>query len=244
MWVFKTFHNDFLDFPGISRFVNLGLLSLLLNLVKNFSIFFISFKESSLCSYESSFCLHFISFYLNVCYCLPHTTLTFAFTFFFFCFLFRPLRRIFSVFLVLVLVSRILAILFFLTYLGFAGLFWWVCRVCFLPLLCLAISPTKFILSYAFMLWTPVHNIPLGITCNDGLVVMSCFNLCLHRYGNISPPTLRDDSAGYSKLVWQLCLLSELEAQHSVIFWFLGLLTRDLTLFCLLPLQGDFHYLL
>lgn len=86
MWVFKTFHNDFLDFPGISRFVNLGLLSLLLNLVKNFSIFFISFKESSLCSYESSFCLHFISFYLNVCYCLPHTTLTFAFTFFFFVF--------------------------------------------------------------------------------------------------------------------------------------------------------------
>lgn len=131
MWVFKTFYNDPSDFPGISRFVNLGLLSLLLNLVKNFSIFFISFKESSLCSYESSFCLHFISFYLNVCYCLPHTTLTFALTFFF------------LLFLVLVLVSRILAILFFLTYLGFAGLFWWVCRVCFLPLLCLAISPTK-----------------------------------------------------------------------------------------------------
>lgn len=59
----------------------------------------------------------------------------------------------------------------------------------------------KIILSYAFMLWTPVHNIPLGIICNDGLVVMSCFNLCLHCYGNISPPTLRDDSAGYSNLV-------------------------------------------
>lgn len=179
MWVFKTFHNDPLDFPGISRFVKLGLLSLLLNLAKNFSIFFISFKESSLCSYESSFCLHFIKFYLNVCYCLPHTTLIFAITFFL---LLRTLRCIFLMLLALVLVSRILAILFFLTYLGFAGLFWWVCQVCFLPLLCLAISPTKFILSYAFMLWNPVHNIPLGIICSDGLVVMSCFNLCLHCY--------------------------------------------------------------
>lgn len=188
---------------------------------------------------------HFVCILLNfismsvIAYHTPHLYLPSHFFL-----LLRTLRCIFLVLLVLVLVSRILAILFFLTYLGFAGLFWWVCRVCFLPLLCLAISPTKFILSYAFMLWNPVHNIPLGIICSDGLVIMSCFNLCLHCYGNISPPTLRDDSAGYSNLVWQFCLLSELEAQNSMIFWFLGLLTRDLTLFCLLPLQGDFHYLL
>lgn len=131
MWVFKTFHIDPLYFPGDSNFVNLGLFSLLLNLAKDFTIFSIFFEESSLWLILWIVILSLFYQPLSQCLLLLTTYYTwFAITFFFF----------WSGTWVYVFVGSCsgwqeFGNSFLLTTYGFAGLFWWTCWVCFLPLL-------------------------------------------------------------------------------------------------------------
>lgn len=189
MFVFKASYNDPLDFPGVSNFVNLGLLSLLLSLAKDFSFFFIVFKESSLCFVESLSC-HFVSILLTFTLMFSIAYMYYTCIYHHIIFMSRTLRCILLLFWFLFWLVGFW--LFFLSHLQ--GLCWFVSVS---TLSSLPITPRISYFSYKMspflcthkdcLCSSPVCNIPLCVICSDYLVVMSCFNLCLPCHSTISP---------------------------------------------------------